>query len=621
MATSTRRQPLMSIPNATNSPHRSLNLNNSGSKRSRALANVSQQENEPPTKRQAIEKSTREPVPITPRRHDQQDTTGGQVFERGHENTQNNFQKRLVAARDRTATSAKSTRSNVVSSKEVDSVRQWQKHYRKLFPAFRFFFDAVPDELKTRLIRQAAHFGAREETFFSKNVTHIISTRQAPDEDAVAKAFENGHGTINPSMLEIKNGRSTVRREVNTNDVLVRGVHMKMKIWPPDKLQKILSTLLEDTPGQESAPRVNKATRATNDLVQVLKNEKLAAAAERELAGIPRDLVTFRGPFLYVHDMDEKVKPIMVREYPKVARRQDGEWPQFRSASVGKCPFVEDPTMRREVDRVKALQKAQQLQQQQQREAQQAAARVKPLSTQQTLVEPKMNPPRRTSPRKVLRDVPNNVSVTQQQPTKPPPPQAPERQSSFPPMPEQPSMEFVKPSQLDLIREPSASGIQRSAMTSAIQSQMISSAAATGLKASTSREVNELKRKVLERTHTGSLSVGSISSQVGAFAGALKSARPPAPQRAAKSRAQEKLGGIQEEDPCVDDAAAERAARANAKRKKPTKREPKPGYCENCHDKYDDFEDHVISRKHRKFATTQSNWEELDALLAQLQGP
>ena len=139
---------------------------------------------------------------------------------------------------------------------------------------------------------------------------------------------------------------------------------MGMKIWPAEKLQKMLNTLLEDTPGHETVPRVSKATRATNDLVQVLRNERLAAAAEKEQAGIPRELLAFRGPFIYVHDMDERVRPIMVREYQKVARRQDGDWPQFRSASMGKCPFVEDPQMRKELDRERAQHKAQQLQQQ-----------------------------------------------------------------------------------------------------------------------------------------------------------------------------------------------------------------------------------------------------------------
>lgn len=365
---------------------------------------------------------------------------------------------------------------------------------------------------------------------------------------------------------------------------------MDIKIWAAEKFQRILTSLLEERSGQELNPRGQNATaRAQHDLVQVLKNEKIAAAAERVEAAIPRDFVPFRGPFIYVHDMDEKVKPIMIREYAKVTRRQDGEWPQFRSASIGKCPFVEDPAMKKELERERAQQRAAQLQQQKDT---QKAARVKSAATFESA---KMDPPRRTSPRKVLRDVPNQNAIATQEVTTTKAPGAPERQSSFPPMPEQPPVQFIQPSQMQLAREPSASGIQKSVMTSAIQSQMISSAAATGLKAGNSKEVNELKRKVLERTHTGSLSVGSISSshQGNALAGALKTARAPAPQRAAKSKAQEKLGGIQEEvDTYADDVAAERAAHNAAKRKRPaTKREPKPGYCENCHDKYDDFED------------------------------
>lgn len=394
-------------------------------------------------------------------------------------------------------------------------------------------------------------------------------------------------------MLDLKNGRSNSRRDaVNINDVLVRGQQMEMKIWPAEKLQKILATLFDEKPGHETGPQGNNATRATNDLVQVLKNEKLAAAVEKQHVGLPREMKAFTGPFIYVHDMDEKWKPIMVREYPKVARRQDGEWPQFRSASIGKCPFVEDPVMKRELEKERAQQRAAQLQQQ--RQAPKAAG-TKSASVSQTLVEPaKMEPPKRTSPRKVLREANQNTIPTQHTMSKPAPPRVPERQSSFPPMPDQPPVEFVKPSQMHLAREPAASGIQRSAMTSAIQSQMISSAAATGIRATTSKEVNELKRKVLERTHTGSLSMGSISSshQVNALAGALKNSRAPAPQRAAKSRAQEKLGGIQEgADPYADDLEAQRQAHAANKKKKPAKREPKPGYCENCHDKYEDFED------------------------------
>jgi regulatory subunit for Cdc7p protein kinase len=33
------------------------------------------------------------------------------------------------------------------------------------------------------------------------------------------------------------------------------------------------------------------------------------------------------------------------------------------------------------------------------------------------------------------------------------------------------------------------------------------------------------------------------------------------------------------------------------------------------------LQQHIMTRKHRKFATTMSNWVELDALLYQLQRP
>ena len=160
MAAATRRQPLMSIPNATNSPHRTLT--NSGSKRSRTAANVSQQENEPPTKRQALEKSAHEPVPITPRRQGIAGSVEGRVFERGNGEL-NTFQKRPVAARsnrERPAAPSRATRANTVNPKDVDSIRQWQRHYRKLFPSFRIYFDSVPEDLRARFVKQIQQLGA-----------------------------------------------------------------------------------------------------------------------------------------------------------------------------------------------------------------------------------------------------------------------------------------------------------------------------------------------------------------------------------------------------------------------------------------------------------------------------
>lgn len=48
------------------------------------------------------------------------------------------------------------------------------------------------------------------------------------------------------------------------------------------------------------------------------------------------------------------------------------------------------------------------------------------------------------------------------------------------------------------------------------------------------------------------------------------------------------------------------------------KEETSPGYCENCRVKYDSFNDHIYSSRHRRFAADDRNFEDIDALIATL---
>jgi regulatory subunit for Cdc7p protein kinase len=383
---------------------------------------------------------------------------------------------------------------------------------------------------------------------------------------------------------------------------------MGMKIWAAEKLQRILVHMFDDSASHGHNTRGNNTPMTAGrvreeDLSQVLRNEKHNGPADRDPSALAKDLVLFKGPFIYIHDMDGKTRPTMVREYPKVARRQDGAWPQFRSATVGKCPFVEDHVSKKELEREREREREKEraMALQLEREAQQTP-RTRSITAVETV---QMDPPRRKSPRKALREVSNisngpNVNLATASLSKPIDPLKVERHIAFPPAIEAPSFGFIRPTHMHFAREPAASGMQQSNLTSAIRSNMISStAAAPGAKAGTSKEVHELKRKVLERSNTGSWSVGSMPSshRMTDLAGHLKNARAPAPQRAAKSKAQEKLGGIQEENHLSEEElAAERAANAPS-RKRTTKKDPKPGYCENCRDKYDDF-DEVRIRYH-----------------------
>ena len=69
--------------------------------------------------------------------------------------------------------------------------------------------------------------------------------------------------------------------------------------------------------------------------------------------------------------------------------------------------------------------------------------------------------------------------------------------------------------------------------------------------------------------------------------GALNDDPQGPPPRAAKRKAQETLGVVLEGN---ENGQADAKRRKAAPRKKATEKEPKPGYCENCRDKFDDFD-------------------------------
>jgi regulatory subunit for Cdc7p protein kinase len=142
--------------------------------------------------------------------------------------------------------------------------------------------------------------------------------------------------------------------------------------------------------------------------------------------------------------------------------------------------------------------------------------------------------------------------------------------------------------------EPVASGLQQSNITSAIRSQMISSTAAgPGAKAGTSKEVYGLQRKVLERT-SGPTSLGLASSH--RMTDLNIASKDEAGARIRKRKNQESLGAIEEDgwnneqENTARRTDENRTVKALPKRKV-VKRDPKPGYCENCMDKFDDFEE------------------------------
>lgn len=153
---STHRPPLANVLNATNSPQRPMVI---PAKRSRFANGSNQLEipfGQPPPKKQALEGNDASPTRAKAAYTSTSNGTGTgadpKLFSRRPNHGQPSaFEKKLVAARDR---------EKPRPAESVDTIRQWQRHYRKAFPQFVFYFDSVPADVTAKFTRQVTALGA-----------------------------------------------------------------------------------------------------------------------------------------------------------------------------------------------------------------------------------------------------------------------------------------------------------------------------------------------------------------------------------------------------------------------------------------------------------------------------
>lgn len=374
-------------------------------------------------------------------------------------------------------------------------------------------------------------------------------------------------------------------------DILLKAKEMGMKIWQLEKLQRVMSTMFDGaTESQSQQGRTSRSVANLGgvdekhvDLSRMLRNERVNGPSDRDAMAALSETIPFKGPYIYIRDMDEKTKPVMVREYRRVARNETGDWPQFWSVSAGKCPFVEEVEKVREEDvktaprtrAMTALEKAKS----HPPEVGFAAKQKQPLG------EPRYGANSAVS----LSEKNKNQSFCA------PPPSVPTRGRS--PTKGSKSISTTVGPRL-FGGEPAASGMQPSNITSAIRSQMISStAAAPGAKAGTSKEFQGLKRKVLERNNGPALNAVQTSQRTGNLSRPARAERSIIETRQTRGKAQEKLVNINEDAMLSEEDAlrVDETKRADKPLSKSTKaKDLKPGYCENCRDKYDDFDEVCI---------------------------
>ncbi|KAI0477300.1 Dfp1/Him1, central region-domain-containing protein [Xylariaceae sp. FL0804] len=647
---SSRRIPLSSNQNAVNSPLRG----SAAIKQKRSLAQLQREESygqPPPAKKQAVEAGGQRSLK-SPSQHSRVTKSLIPVQSSRNANSYENKVARERASHQQPGHKESST--SKYTEADVQEIKTWQQHHRARFPKSVFYFDKVPNDVSHNLKKQISTLGGREAAFFSIEITHVITTRQIPSGDGVSQRNEQGTvgekdtqdhdadqeqaDTINPSLLTRTSEHSTKRRIFDaelrarkllpqpqgsaakqprqSRDILLRAKEMGKKVYSLDKFQRMLSLLMENDPyvsaelayGGRSTRRAIAESRTTEDrnLLRLLQNERVNGPSDRDPTVLARELHHFKGPYIYVYDIEEKQKPIMVREYPKIADKMEegqtknnwlakGTWPQFQSAALGRCPFVEDSDIRDA--RTQARRKA--------RESR-AETNIKPA-----LQPSKMAPPKPVTGKRTLGDMeqgghsrPSSItSIDFPQPSKP----VMRHDMNFS---RNAFTSRAAPGRV-LGGEPVASGVQPSNVTSAIRSQMISSTAATpGVIAGLSKEVHGLQRQVLKRNSTAtSQDLSSRHTGDTSFRDDSSAKRSLTMGRTSSRKLAEEVG-----------AKKEKGDAPRAEKHEPREvKQLKPGYCENCGEKYADFDEHIESRKHRKFAEDDGNWVELDELLSQLE--
>ena len=400
------------------------------------------------------------------------------------------------------------------------------------------------------------------------------------------------------------NARDTEPRKGPTNaDILLRAREMGMKVWSLEKLQRAVRTMLElpnesrPQPGNLSRTKITlNSLRASReaDLSRMLKDERINGPSDRDLNTSLDELTYFKGHHIYVRDMDERTKPILVRDYPKPVGDEDSEWPQFHSVGSGKCPFVPEaePPTRQEFERAKAREEESRAQ----TKAQGCAGpRTRAATVRGDAETDTTKNIRQKRPLEELRDG-GNATMQQQakMPSKefcPPPPRNERRSPTKVPK--------EGPTNIGRLfgGEPAASGMQPSNITSAIRSQMISStAAAPGAKAGLSKEVHGLKRKVLEKNAGPVMTNVQTRQRSVEAAGNGRAESMIAAARQTRRQKYEPLIHIDEERTQSEDdedvwLAEEARSKSKQLQKASEKKNARPGYCENCKEKYDDFDD------------------------------
>ncbi|KAF8629179.1 hypothetical protein AX17_005764 [Amanita inopinata Kibby_2008] len=500
-------------------------------------------------------------------------------------------------AAEQDKSSRQAARERRIAEREQQKA-EFRDKYRRAFPSWTFYFDlehiepdrTVISSFETRI----QELGGGIEDFFSNQITHLITNQPLPTEQDADK--ENLPSVKNPVLKSTHFLKSPIRLKAGVPDdtlggsgfdIVSKALSFGIKAWSTTKLDSVLNRCL-DIP-DNLLTRNSLTNQITNNsqrsLTRLLQSERIHGTTERDPTQKRHDFRYFSKSsyFVLVEDLRQELATIAAHEY-EIPKNRDASvktpWPILHCHPCARGPFIpfDDKEKRR-------WEKQQQAEREKKVEQEENRDKILRMQAMRRKTEIQVHT-------KKTCDLRRSASLGNLH-----------RRTSYPlPGPQETCLPDG-----ELLESNNASGYLASGagMTYvAASGNSVSVASTTGTTSAASY--------TLRNAQLPSVLSGRIRQQV------LTSRRASMTTERSLNGAKDGSMGPPKRVP--DRQPILRKCKSTNTLRLPRREEgSKPGYCESCRIKFDEFRAHVASRKHQKFAIDDANFLQLDYILARVQ--
>lgn len=435
----------------------------------------------------------------------------------------------------------------------------WQQQWRRIMKESVVYFDNVAD-LKGHLVEEIEYkraykalkeIGCSITPFYDGSVTIIVSRRPYSQTKVYPQA-----------------------------DIFYYACKLKAKVWDYTKVFRFLKNL-----GVLDEKLSHNALESKPRLSSLLKEEKIFGSTDKDPNAKREDFHYLDKNFLYVYDLSQQVRPIAVREWTSGAN-----YPTVYLTLDGKCPFIPDTL---ENSERKKLRRQQRFEAAKEYRLILKRASEEIVSHSKELLSLHSNGVHKSS------DEQQNMNVLNAEGT--------DKENEM---------------QFDANTDDSANDLDHSTTRGYITAQDDDES---------DNKVAELIKRTIRKPPALSRNSSCVQPSqrffdvaASGFNGA-SNAMSFSMDSALNSAANQGGNGL---GPTMSQVSSRNfnnlKRRIVIKRQRMEKtqaqldtseRDSKPGYCENCRVKYDCFDDHIKSNRHRNFACDDRNFKDIDKLI------